>query len=345
MSRLLAQAPRAWRLGALLGAGALILASCGTQSASPHVTGLPSIGISVPLHLGACTLSGSCIALGTTGSATLPTSVGEYRESNGTWSLLVVPNAPSALISSASCLATQCLIGGFQASGNLLWNYNASSQSVVALSSLARGQGIRALSCFGVSSCAAVISNGVNTMSQIAFSDDDGATWSARTPLPWSSSDSVTDITCTNATTCLVSATSDMNSLVLEVTFDGGTTWTLRSTKSTWTSLTSLTCSKRDCVGLASTGSKSYAVTTSTFGRRWKSTALRAAANALACTSIARCVIVGETSSSNPWFATDDAGQLTVAELKYVPSPLVSAACAKNVCIALGVSTVLAYRP
>jgi hypothetical protein len=31
--------------------------------------------------------------------------------------------------------------------------------------------------------------------------------------------------------------------------------------------------------------------------------------------------------------------------LKYVPSPLVSVACARKVCTAIGVSTVLAFRP
>ncbi len=344
MSRLVAKASRAWRLGALLGVGALALASCATQ-ASLHVTGLPSISISVPLHTSACTLSGSCIALGTTGSDSLPTTVGEYRESNGTWSSLVVPNAPSSLITSASCLATECLIGGIQPSGNLLWNYNASSQSVVALGSLAGGQGIRTLSCFGASSCAAVITDGVNTASTITFSTNDGATWSSRAPLPWSSSDTVTDLTCTNALTCLVSATSDSNTLDLEATLDGGTTWSQRTTPSTWTSLTSLTCSKRRCVGLASTASKSYVATTTTFGRRWLATKLPAAVNALACTTITRCVVVGETSSGNPWFAADDDGQLTVAALKYVPSPLVSVACARKVCTAIGVSTLLASRP
>ena len=344
MSRLRTEAPRASRLGALVSLGALLLASCATEP-SLHVTGLPSIGISVPLHTSACTLSGSCIALGTTGSDAPPTSVGEYRQSNGAWSTLAVPNAPSALITAASCLATQCLIGGFEPSGNLLWNYNASSQSVVALDSLRGGQGIRALSCFGLSSCAAVVTDGVNTTSKIAFSTDDGATWSSELPMPWSSRANVTDVACTNVRTCMVGATSDSNAVILEVTFDGGSTWTARRTPSTWTNLTSLTCSKRDCVGLVNTTSKSYAVTTAAFGRRWRATKLPAAVNALACASISRCVAVGETDPNNPWFATDDAGQINVARLKYVPSPLVSVACARIVCTAIGVSTVLAFRP
>lgn len=344
MSRLTAKPPRVWRLGALLGVSALALASC-VNATSLHVTGLPSIGISVPLHTSACTLSGSCIAIGTTGSDAVPTSVGEYREPDGTWSSLVVPSAPSSLITSASCLATECLIGGIQPSGDLLWNYNASSQSVAALASLKGGQGIRALSCFGVSSCAAVISDGVNTISKITFSTDDGATWSTQAPLPWSTNETVTDLACTDSLHCIVSATNVSNSLDLEVTFDGGATWNQRTTRSSWTDLTSLTCSKRDCVGLASSNAKSYAVTTTTFGRHWLATTLPAAASALACTSIARCVVVGEKGPNRPWFATDDNGQLNVAALQYVPSPLISVACAHKVCTAIGVSTVLAYRP
>lgn len=344
MGRLLARTSRTWRLGVVLGVGALALASCATPP-SVHVTGLPSIGISVPLHVSACTHSGSCIALGTTGSDTLPTSVGEYRESDGTWSTLAVPSAPSALISSVSCLATQCLIGGFQASGNLLWNYNASSQSVVALGSLRSGQGVRSLSCFGVSSCAAIVTNGVNTESKIATSSDDGATWSSQLPLPWSSSDAVTDLVCADSLTCLVSATSSSNSLVLEVTFDGGATWRQRTTNSAWTDLTSLQCSKRNCVAVANTATESLIVTSSTFGRHWRAVKLPATANSLACTMITSCVVVGETAAAGPWFATYVRGQLDVADLKYVPSPLLSVSCATKVCAAIGVSTVVAYRP
>ncbi|MFZ1062383.1 MAG: hypothetical protein WAN30_02810 [Acidimicrobiales bacterium] len=344
MSRLLTRTLRSWRVGAVVGVSALTLASCVSQS-SFRVTGLPSLGISVPLHTSACTLSGSCIALGTTGSDTPPTSVGEYRQSNGTWSTLAVPEAPSALISSVSCLATQCLIGGFQSTGNLLWNYNASSQSVVALGSIPRGRGVRALSCFGVSSCAAVITNGVNTDSKITFSNDDGATWSTALPLAWSSSDSVTDLACTDSKTCLVSATSSANTLVLEVTVDGGLTWRQRTTNSTWTDLTSLHCAKRHCVALVNTPKASYFVTSSTLGRRWHASRLGATANSMACTSLSTCVVVGETKGANPWFATDESGEINVAELKYVPSPLVSVACAAKVCTAIGVSTVLSYRP
>ena len=64
--------------------------------------------------------------------------------------------------------------------------YNASSQSVVPLRTLATGQGIRSLSCFGTSSCAAVTAGGVNTASHISFSSRRRHSWSTPLAIPWS---------------------------------------------------------------------------------------------------------------------------------------------------------------
>jgi hypothetical protein len=98
-------------------------------------------------------------------------------------------------------------------------------------------------------------------------------------------------------------------------------------------------------VGLASTGSKSYFLSTNSFGRRWLATKVPALANAMACTSLAHCVLVGEVGSAKPWFATEHDHQFSSVSLIYVPSPLVSVACSAKVCTAIGVTTVLAYRP
>jgi hypothetical protein len=72
---------------------------------------------------------------------------------------------------------------------------------------------------------------------------------------------------------------------------------------------------------------------------------LRASANALACVTLNRCVVAGETNPSSAWFALVSDLQVSVAILKYVPSPLVDVACGTKVCTAVGVSTVLAFRP
>lgn len=340
-----ASARRSWRAIAVMGAGALMLAGCSSAVVVNPVVGQPSIGIAVPLHTVACTTTGSCVALGTTGSDVTPSSVGEYRENNGSWSSLVVPSAPSSVITSASCWSTGCLIGGVQPAGNLLWGYNASSQSVNELRAPSGGQGVRAISCFGSANCAVIVGTGIDTISQLAFTSDGGATWSEKVPLTWSLGETVSDVACTDPLDCMVTAVSSSYSLDVEVTHDAGSTWTTRSTPSTWTALSSLSCSALHCVGLARTSSQSQVVRTSTFGRAWSTIPLSAHANALACSTYLHCVIGGQRNSGSPWLATLDHGILRVNSLKYVPSPLVDVACAAKVCAAIGVSTVLALRP
>lgn len=345
MNRPSARARTPWRAPAALVIGALLLAGCNSTLAVTHVTGTPSIGISVPLRTVACTTTGSCVALGTTGSNLVPSSVGEYRENNGTWSTLVVPGAPSSVITAASCWSIGCLIGGEQPSGNLLWGYNASSQSLVVLRAPSVGQGVRALDCFALATCAVIVGTGVNAVSKLSFTTDGGATWSRGLTLDWSLGETVSDLSCTDSTDCLVSAVSSSSTLDLEVTHDGGLTWTARSTPSAWTSLTSLTCSALRCVGLAQRSTTSLLVRTSTFARTWTTEKLAARANAIACATLRHCVIAGERSSGAPWLATFDDAKLSVTSLKYVPSPLVDVACGAKLCAAIGVSTVLTLRP
>jgi photosystem II stability/assembly factor-like uncharacterized protein len=155
----------------------------------------------------------------------------------------------------------------------------------------------------------------------------------------------VSALTCTNSSDCIVTATTGTNSLVIEVTHDGGVTWESHATRDAWTNLTWLSCHELVCNALAETSSKTYVVRTKNFGRTWLESSLPAQGNALACASVNECVIVGQKGNNSPWFATSDDLQLRVATLKYVPSPLLGVACAKTVCTALGVSTVLTYRP
>jgi hypothetical protein len=345
MSRAPASVRTSWRAIAVVGAAALLLAGCNSAVAVAPVTGLPSIGISVPLHTVACTTTGSCVAIGTTGANLTPSAVGEYRENNGTWSSLVVPSAPSSVITSASCWSTGCLIGGVQPGGNLLWGYNASSQSVNVLQAPAGGEGVRALSCFGLATCAAVVSAGINESSQLSYTANGGATWSTTVPLTWSLGATVIDLACTDPLNCMATAVSSSDTLDVEVTHDAGLTWFARTTPASWQALSSLTCDSLHCVGLATTSDSSLVVLTSTFGRVWKTMRLSANASALACSTYRHCVIDGTRSSGDPWLATLDNKKLRVASLKYVPSALVDVACGVKVCAAIGVSTVLALRP
>ncbi|MHB1087188.1 MAG: hypothetical protein ACYC19_00305 [Acidimicrobiales bacterium] len=354
MSPRSSRARRTWRTLAMLTTTALVLAGCNSGTpAVTRVTGIPSIGISVPLHKVACTTSNSCIAVGTTGSQLAPTSVGEYRRSNGDWSVLNVPDAPSSLITSVSCWKTGCLIGGIEPSGSLLWSYNASSQSVSVQNAPPSSLGVRALDCFSTQSCAAIVSvpSAVATrspstnLSAISFTSDGGVSWSSPAPLPWTLNQTVKSASCTNALTCMVSTVGDTGTLDVAVTHDAGLTWVMRTTPSTWSDLTSLHCVHLKCVGIASTATSSLVARTATFGRLWSTSALPVKANALACVTLSTCVVVGQSTSSRPWLASLSDAAYVVHPLRYVPSPLVDVACGTTTCVGNGVSTLVAIRP
>jgi hypothetical protein len=249
------------------------------------------------------------------------------------------------VITSASCWSTGCLVGGVQPGGNLLWGYNASSQSISVLGAPSGGQGVRALSCFAPGACAVVVNTGINESSLLSYTDNGGRTWSMNASLDWSLGETVTDLACTDPLNCMATAVSSSNTADVEVTHDAGLTWTTRATPSSWLALSSLYCNARHCVGLATTSDTTLVVRTSTFGRLWETIPLTARANAIACTTYRHCVIGGEQDSSAPWLATLDNEKLSVTTLQYVPSPLVDVACARTLCTAIGVSTVLALRP
>lgn len=333
------------RASVLVFTAAIVLSGCTPAVTTLRVSGTPSIGIDIPLHTVACTTTGSCFALGTSGSATVPSTVGQYRQNNGTWSSLAVPSASSAVITAKSCWTTGCLVGGVEATGALVWDYNASSQSVSVLKAPAGGQGVRALSCYADAACAMVVDRGVNKASLLSFTTDGGVTWSPGTAMDWTSGETVTTLACTDPLACMAAAISSSNTLDVEVTHDAGLTWTPRTTPSSWSSLSSLMCVKLQCVGLSTSPQSSFIVRTKTFGRRWETLRLPARANALACSTLRHCALGGERTSGDPWLATLDGMTLDVASLQYVPSPIADVACATSVCAAIGVTTVLTLRP
>jgi hypothetical protein len=345
MSRASTSVRRACRAATGVLAAGLTLAACGTTAGTAYVVGFPSRSISVPLRVVACTTSNSCVAVGTSGSDVGPSSVGEFRRPNGQWTPLYVPAAPSSLVTTSACWDSACLIGGTQPTGDLLWAYDATTRTVTTLATPHAGQGVSALSCFASESCAVIDSLGVAEGARISFTIDGGASWTTPLSMSWSIGDPVTAVSCADALNCLVAATAAGGRALVEVTLDGGVTWTVRPTSPTWNSLSSLSCTGLRCVGLASTSSGAVVERTQTFARTWSSVALNQRANALACTSYTKCVVVGQTKSNNPWFATLRHRALHVEPLKYVPTPLTSAACGAKVCVAIGVSTVLALRP
>jgi hypothetical protein len=346
MSRRTRSAPRSWRLVVSIALAAAGLAGCAATTTNAYVvTGQPSSSLDAPLQQVACTTAGSCLAVGVDDTGQAPASIAELRQADGHWTAAVVPNASSQTISSSACWASACLIGGSEATVDSLWTYNQLSHSVSISPAPHGGRGVSALSCFADGACAVVDSTGIAGDSRLSFSGDSGATWSVPVVLPWTTGDAVTTLSCTDALDCLVAATNDRSHVLLEVTHDGGLTWVSRTVPSTWTTLTSLTCLQLRCVALASTRSASLVVRTDTFFRVWRDVSLVGRARALACTTISRCVVVGQTTSSGSWLSTIKELRVKNVALKYVPSTLVDVACGAKVCAAIGDSTLLSLRP
>jgi len=326
---------------------ALVLASCGvstTASSSAPVEGVPTFGISVALQKVACTLNDSCVAIGASSASLGPTSVGEYRQASGRWALLTVPAVSSAQIMSSSCSSSDCLIGGAQSTGDLVWDYNASTHTVTNVVAPPGGVGVSAIDCLDPLSCV-VGDVGFNGLPRIFATIDGGTTWTTPTPVTWAAGATIRTIACESATNCLASSTSTNGQVRLEVTFDAGVTWTKRSTPSSWTALSSIGCRARNCVALASAAAGSRIVRTNSFGRTWKATELTVSATALACTTTEKCLAVGQASSSASVLEQIVGGAVSLRKLRYVPSALLDVACGHTVCAAIAATTLLALKP
>jgi hypothetical protein len=327
-----------------------VLASCATATvASPHVTGLPAISISVPLSTVGCTTNNSCAALGTSNLDVSATSVGEYRLANGRWAALSVPNAdPSTFLASSSCWNDGCLFVGTQLSGDLVWRYDASTHAVTTATAPKAASGIEAVSCYTSMTCA--ILDFAKTGPRFLTTDDGGTTWSSPVTLGVPSQDSVTSLSCPSELECMASFLNASNGIEVYVSGDGGATWTPRTTFSTvtWAALTSLTCAGRKCLGLAKLSTGWRIVRTNNFGRSWSKVAsLHGSILTLACTSLKHCVIGGMKTflSSSPFLAMVTSDSVRAVKLKYVPSPISDVACGSKICAAIGVTTVMALRP
>jgi hypothetical protein len=328
----------------------LVLASCATMTtAKPHVTGLPAISISVPLSTVACTTNNSCVAIGTSPFDVSPTSVGEYRTSQGRWSALTVPSADSStFVVGASCWSNGCLFVGSQSNGDLVWLYDASAHTLVAETPPAGGSGIDAVSCYTSMTCA--IFDSSQHGSRFLTTENGGSTWSSPVTVGAQTLDTVTGLSCDADLACIASIVDSSNGVAAYVSSDGGATWTPRTGFSTvtWTALESLNCNGKHCLGVANTSSGWRLVRTDNFGRSWKKVAsLPSSDVTLACTRLERCVVGGTKNlpSNAPWIATVVSDSVVVVKLKYVPSPISDVACGSKICVAIGVTTVVSLRP
>lgn len=332
------------RPAVLLVLAGLVLSACtSTPPAVTPLSGVPSASIEVPLAGVGCTTGDTCVALGTSNAVSGPTTIGEDRRAHGTWHALNMPNTPSSRLDALVCAATSCLAGGAQPSGDLLWRYDATTRAVASLNAPAGGEDVRALACTSDSSCALVDSTSVVGAARLSFTNDAGATWSAPRTIAWTLNTTVTSLACQNQSTCLVAATTGTH-VKLESTIDAGITWTPLAVSSTWRALKDVHCWASRCAALA-VGDTTALVRSRNFAATWTSLALSSGARSVACASLTRCLVAGESTSGAGTITTIFERRLHRAALVYAPTPLFAAACGVNVCVAIGASTLVAAKP
>ncbi|HEY5439605.1 MAG TPA: hypothetical protein VIJ99_12000 [Acidimicrobiales bacterium] len=330
---------------------ALVLSACGSSTpatVAQRVGGVPSISLSVPLSAVACTATNTCIAVGTSVTSVGPTSVGEVRAPTGGWTSIATPSAvQSTNITTSSCWSTGCLFGGQSPSGDVFWLYDATAQTVTAVTVPPNSLGVNGISCYATLSCA-VVDDVKSVAPRFLTTTDGGVTWTTHSPLVMPASEQVSAFTCATALSCMTVG-SFQNGVTVYVTSDGGSTWSVRTTlnTSTWSQLTSLSCQHAACVGLADLESGWHVVRTKNFGKSWKRGGVVKSLSYLACASVESCVAAGQNdqTSDTPWIATVDSSTVTPLRLTYVPSGIISVSCGKKICAAIGNTTVMALRP
>jgi hypothetical protein len=341
MSPVVTRVRESSRFAAVLGVAALILASCGVAATTaPSLHGTPAFSISVPLSNIGCTSNDVCVAVGTSSVGVEPDAVGEYSTTSGRWLNLTLPTSSSPLIDATACSGTTCLLGGSGPGSDLLWLFSAKNDAVNAATTPLNGIGIDALSCNGVN-CALVDTSTQGDLLRLSLSSDGGSSWMLPVTIPWAKGDVVTALSCGTALTCVLGTISASHQFSLHVTLDGGISWIARPTPPSWTSLRSLSCEQRRCVAIASDGDSSALVRSNSFAKSWTSVALSNTANALACTSLSTCYVVGQNADGTGWLARVHANVATSEKLRYVPTPLLGVACGSKLCAAVGVTTLL----
>ncbi|MDE3093706.1 MAG: hypothetical protein KGJ47_07980 [Acidobacteriota bacterium] len=324
----------------LLTTVSLLFTGCAQAAVRLSATGQPSLSLAAPLTTLGCTSTGACITLGASGGTNAPTTVGQVRNLKGVWSALNVPPAPVAALNDAACGALTCLVGGTKEGIDLVWSINASSGAIRSLAGPAGGVVIRDLACASDARCW-LLDQDSRGRTRFVATTTAGATWQAPRTLAWASN-RTTAFDCTTLSQCDVATTSASHHVVLRETLNNGATWRLVATPPSWTSLSSLRCDPT-CVALVTTPVGSALVYQVKSG--WKTSPLSFAATSLACASSSTCVAVGHYVNNTAAMAEWKGAAVHAVSLSYVPTPLNHVACARAVCVATGVTTVVALQP
>ena len=324
----------------LLTAVSLLFASCAQAAVRLSATGQPSLSLAAPLTTLGCTSTGACVTLGASGGTTAPTTVGQVRNRQGVWSALNVPPAPVAALNDAACGALTCLVGGTKGGVDLVWSLNANNGAIRSLAGPAGGVVIRDLACVSDARCW-LLDQDSRGHTRFVATTTAGATWRAPRTLAWASN-RTTAFDCATISQCDVATTSTSHHVVLRETLNDGASWRLVATPPSWTSLSSLRCDPT-CVALVTTPVGSALVYQ--VKGVWKSSPLSFAATSLACAAASTCVAVGHYVNGTAAMAEWKGTAAHDVSLTYVPTPLNHVACARAVCVATGVTTVVALQP
>jgi len=347
---------RTLRGGAWLVTAALLLASCAsTTAAALSANGVPSLSLDAPLTAVACASDGVCASVGASGGANAPTTTGQIRNHRGTWSALRTPSAPVATIDASACATTTCYFAGTQSTGDLVWSLDTTTGRVTSDKGPSAGVVLTALSCVSDVACVA-LDRDARTRTRWSVTHDGGQTWSAPRTLAWAAGAELA-LSCVSLVSCVVAATSSTHVVTLRATSDGGQTWRDLGAPSTWTSLRSLVCDP-DCVALvttaqgssvalesASPSTSSTSTTSSLPATTWSLTPLDFVGTALSCADTHTCLVAGHRATLDAALAQWHDGTLRSVALTYVPTPLTNVACRANVCVAIGVTTLVSLRP
>ncbi len=319
----------------------VLLAACGTAAApSPSVAGVPSRSISIPLTVVGCTRDDACVALGSATTAAGPAATGEFSTPRSPWIPLRLPAVGAPAIDAIGCGGSTCLVGGAEPGGDLLWSFSAATHRVAVVTPPSGGAGVEAIGCAG-RVCALADAGARSGVPRWSTSADGGTTWSAPGPLPLAPGDVVTSIACAGPARCVLAARDAGGRVLAEDTADGGATWTARAVPGRWIALSSLTCSRTTCRGLARTRDASLVVRWRPGRAGWRSSALARGARALACGATGVCVAVGG-SPGRPYLEALSPGRRAVRpRLRYVPGALLGVACGTRRCAAVGDTTLL----
>jgi hypothetical protein len=328
----------------VLAVGALVLASCGTPAPKKvsvvHLSGTPALSFATPLTSVACTRNDVCVAIGSSSTGAGPTSVVEFATPHGNWFNVSLPSSTSILLTSVSCTGSQCLLAGSSPGSDVLWLFDSHTHALSILTPPSGGIGASAVTCNQV--VCGLIDTGADGVPRFLASTDAGTSWSTPEPLHFAKGDVISDFTCATPSACALGLVTLSHQFSLYVTTDAGTSWQYRAVPSSWTTMTSLSCTARKCDALASTASTSLLVRTTNFAVTWKTITLSSSASAAACTELTSCVVVGQRAGE-AWLVTMQRSTSSPVMLKYVPSPLLGVACGAKVCAAIAITTLLSF--